>query len=240
MADRLPQRPRVLSAFEREVLMGVACRTASEAGAPSPFRLRPGLIGEVLRFYDDLRRHENEVDTFETRALRVLGPGAEHDRGAERLVRQTRFLVTAFRAFEQRCAEIGAVDEHALRRMLIETASSRPLRHVIVTVRDRAADAYGLWSCDFDLLARVPGLERLDILVTETALAGAWHERLHQLFPGIEDVRMAGDGRRAGPVLLVPATGGVVVHTTRDREEEVSAFARRVKRAARSDAAPAI
>lgn len=236
MADRLPQRPRVLSAFEREVLMGVACRTASEEGAPSPFRLRPGLIGEVLRFYDDLRRHENGVDTFETRAFRVLGPGAEHDRGAERLVRQTRFLVAAFRAFEQRCADIGAVDEHALRRMLIETACSRPMRHVIVTVRDRAAEAYGLWTCDFDLLARVPGLERLDILVTETTLAGAWHERLHRLFPGIDDVRMAGDGRRAGPVLLVPGTDGVV-HTTRDREEEVSAFARRVKRAARSDEA---
>lgn len=239
MADRLPHRPRVLSAFEREVLMGVACRMASEEGAPPPFRLRPGLIAEVLHFYDELRRHENEVATFETRACRVLGAGAEHDRGADRLLRQTRFLVAAFRAFEARCADIRAVDEHSLRHMLIETACSRPVRHVIVTVRDRAAEPYGLWTCDFDLLARVPGLERLDLLVTETALAGAWHERLHQLFPGVEDVRIDGDGGRAEPVLLVPATDGLV-HATRDREEEVSAFARRVKQAARSEGATPI
>ena len=45
----------------------------------------------------------------------MLEPGAADDRGAERLVRQTRFLVSAFRRFEQRRDATGAIDEHALR-----------------------------------------------------------------------------------------------------------------------------
>jgi RecB family exonuclease len=85
----------------------------------------------------------------------------------------------------------------------------------------------------------VPGLERLDVLVTETALAGAWHERLLRLFPGIDDVRTGREGEGTEPVLIVPPSNGIV-HTTRDREEEVAAFARRVKRAARSDPATPI
>jgi RecB family exonuclease len=244
-AARVPV-PRFLNPFEREALLGVACRTAEAGGAPPPFSLRPGLVAEILRFYDDLRRHENDVDAFEARALRILEPGADMDRGAERLVRQTRFLVAAFRAFEAGCVDTGAIDEHRLRDVLLETAAARPWRHVIVTVRDRASDPYGLWNCDFDLLARMPGVQTIDLVVTESCLAGALHERLHRLFPGIEETRWPSDFARSeaaepppAPLLVVPPKAGLA-HVSRDREEEVGDFARRVRRVARRPGAPAL
>jgi RecB family exonuclease len=236
-ADRLPARPRLLDPFEREALLGVACQAAVEAGVTRPFNLRPGLVAEILRFYDELRRHENDVATFETRALRVLEPGAEIDRGAERLVRQTRFLVAAFRGFEEACAATGALDEHRLRELVRSTVAPRPWRHVVVTVRDRAADPHGLWNCDLDLLARVPGLERLDIVITESCLAGAVHERMLRLFPGIDEHRWVQEGPRREPLLVVPPQTGVA-HVSRDREEEIADFARRVRAAARRPDSP--
>jgi len=112
-------------------------------GAEPPFRLRPGLIAEILRFYDTLRRHRRDVDTFARLALGMLEPGADIDRGAERLVRQTRFLVAAFRAFEARAAALGWVDEHVMRRAAVEQAAARPWRQVIVAVGDRSRDSHG-------------------------------------------------------------------------------------------------
>jgi RecB family exonuclease len=239
LADRLPIRPRVLDPFEREALLGAACNAAMADGMIPPFRLRPGLVAEVLKFYDDLRRHENDVASFETRALRVLEPGAEIDRGAERLVHQTRFLVHAFQLFEKACEATGAYDEHRLRDLLRHTGAERPWRHVIVTVRDRAADPHGLWNCDLDLLARLPGLTRLDFVVTDTCLAGTLHERMHRLFPGVEEMRWAADEPRTEPMLIVPARTGVA-HVSRDREEEVTDFARRVRATARRPDAPSL
>jgi len=239
LANRLSDRPRMLNAFEREALMGVACRAAAEGGHAPPFHLRPGLVAEILAFYDDLRRHENDVDTFERKALEVLEPGADADRGAERLVRQTRFLAAAFRIFESRCAADAALDEHALRARLTTTPAPVPWRHAVVTVRDRASDPHGLWNCDFDLLARLPGLERIDVVVTETCLAGALHERIHQLFPGIEEQRFRG---LAPTVPGLPTVDAKAWHhrgqTPRDREEEVADFAVRVRHLAQQDDAP--
>jgi RecB family exonuclease len=245
LASRLADRPRILNGFERETLLGAACRAAEAAGTPAPFRLRPALIAEILAFYDDLRRHEQDVGGFERKALDALEPGAESDRGAERLVRQTRFLVAAFRELEARCAAAGAVDEHALRERLRQTASPRPWKHLVITVRDRATDPDGLWNCDFDLAARMPGLERIDLVVTDTSLAGALHERLHGLFPGIEEHRWPVDDAQGGPdgcgrqepaLLLPPRTG--IAHAARDREEEVAEFAWRVRGSANEAAAP--
>ncbi len=230
LASRLRERPRLLNPFEREALLSAACRVAADTGAAPPFRLRPGLVAEILGFYDDLRRHENEIETFERRALDVLEPGADVDRGAERLVRQTRFLVTAFRAFEERRAATGALDEHALRSLLRTVPPETSWRHVVVTVRDRASDPHGLWNCDFDLLACVPGLERIDLVVTEACLAGAPHERLHRLFPGIEEYRWPGEEPRAAPSVVVPDPTRFA-HVFRDREEEVAHFAVRVRTA---------
>jgi RecB family exonuclease len=231
LAERLAEpRPRLTDA-EREALLGVACRAAHEGGDEAPFRLRPGLIAEILRFYDALQRNQKDVATFERLALGALEPGAAIDRGAARLVRQTRFLVAAFRRFEQLCAESGGVDEHGLRAALTSTDTARPWRHVVLTVGDRSRDPHGLWPVDWDLLARVPGLQRLDVVVTNRTLAGAFHERIHQLLPGIEETHV--EAAVSAPVLLVPHGEGVA-RLARDREEEVAGFARWVKQSART------
>jgi RecB family exonuclease len=235
LGERLSGERRMLTGHEREVLLGVACRAARDGGCEPPFRLRPALIAEILTFYDELRRRQNLVDDFERRALSQLEPGASDDRGAERLVRQTRFLAAAFREFEQRSAAHGS-DEHQLRARLIAHAADRPYRHVVLTVTDAAFDAHGLFSAEWDLLARLPGLDRLDVVVTDTMIAGALHERLHHMLPGIEEVRFEIEPG-APPMLVAPGdVPGEAVHRARDREEEIASFARRVKAAARSKA----
>jgi RecB family exonuclease len=166
----------------------------------------------------------------------TLEPGASYDRGAERLVRQTRFLAAAFREFERRSLEAGT-DEHGLRERLRTTAAARPFRHVVVTAGDRAFDSHGLPPAFWDTLARLPGLRRLDVVVTENILAGALHERLHQVLPGIEEVHVERRAPAREPWLDVPSSSSVV-HVARDREDEVAAFARRVKPLARQEQVP--
>ncbi|MSO29467.1 MAG: hypothetical protein EXQ48_00800 [Acidobacteria bacterium] len=243
LAERVPHDAPMLTAAEREALLGVACRTAIAEGAEPPFRLRPGLVAEILRFYDTLHRNQKDVDTFERLALGMLEPGAAGDRGAERLVRQTRFLVSAFRHLERQCADLGALDEHTVRRHLRDTTAPRPWRHVIVAVGDRSLDPNGLFRADWDLLARVPGLERLDVVATDNTVAGAFHERIRDLLPGIEEIRFE-SGAPAAPVLLAAPTprsgeAGLIAsqaltQTARDREEEVAGFARWVRHAVRA------
>jgi RecB family exonuclease len=231
LAERLDARRRMLTGAEREALLGSACRAVREAGHEPPFEIRPALIAEILRFYDELRLRRNSVDDFERRALSLLEPGASIDRGAGRLVGQTRFLAAAFREFERQVGEHGE-DEHARRERIAITPASRPYRHVVLAVTDAAFDPYGLFPADWDLLTRVPHLERLDAIVTDTMLAGALHERIHQVLPGIEEVPFAANEPARSPVLLV--SGGERIQRARDREEEVASFARRVKAAARS------
>jgi RecB family exonuclease len=218
---------------EREALLAVACREAIDAGADPPFRVRPGLVAAMLEFFDSLKRHQKSVDDFERLTMGRLDSGAAGDRGAERLIRQTRFFAAAFREFERRCAASGGVDEHAMRAQLLVSQPAHPWRHVIVAVRDRAGDRYGLHPVDWDLLARIAGLERLDVVVTDTTLAGAFHERIHQWLPGIEEVRWepaTGSGQRAAAHL----------HVARDREEEVAGFARWVRAEAGETGSPAL
>jgi RecB family exonuclease len=234
LAERLDIHQAVLSDTEREALAMVACRAARDAGHEPPFRLRPGLVAEALRFYDALGRYQKDITTFERLALGLLEPGAADDRGAERLVRQTRFLAAAFRELEARQTEAGA-DEHVLRARLLTSPAPRPYRHVVVAVGDRSGDRYGLWPADWDLLARLPALAQLDVVVTDTALAGDLHERLHHLLPGIDEMREGDAEDVSRPVLQVPA-GGALVLVARDREEEVAGFARRVKAAVRRGA----
>jgi RecB family exonuclease len=234
LTTRLGERldPRAApTPHEREVLLGLSCRAAREKGIEPPFRLRPGLIAEILRLYDELRRRRNGIDDFERRTLGLLAPGAATDRGAERLVRQTAFLVAAFREFERRALECGE-DEHHLRARLIAEPAGHPVRHIVLGVTDEAFDPYGLRAADWDLLTRLPGLERLDAVVTESMLAGALHERMHHLLPGVEEIRQEPPADRRMPALVIPPGGGSV-HVARDREEEVAHFARRVKAAVR-------
>ena len=230
-AERLDSRRQVLTGAEREALLGSACRATREAGFDPPFEIRPGLISEILRFYDELRLRRNSVDDFERRALYLLEPGASTDRGAERLVTQTRFLAAAFRAFERQVDEHGS-DEHDRREWIATTPASRPYRHVVLAVSDAAFDPFGLYPADWDLLTRVPKLERLDAVVTDTMLAGALHERIHQVLPGIEEVRIASTSPPRLPLLLTTADDEPI-QRARDREEEVAGFARRVKAAVR-------
>ena len=67
LGQRLPLDRPVLSDAEREVLLGVACRTAREAGCDPPFRLRPALVSEMLQ------------------AVRHAAPESEGSRHFERL-----------------------------------------------------------------------------------------------------------------------------------------------------------
>ncbi len=234
LRERLPGAPPALSAFDREVLLRRAARAAHVAGAEPPFNLRAGLVREILALYDALRRHHRSVADFERLMTGTLEPVADIDRGAARLLAQTRFLAATFVEFERQIGD--AVDEHRVRALAI--ASGTPLfRKVIVTVADQAADAHGLWTADFDLLARLPGLEAVDVVATEALLESGFHQRLHEsLLPGIEDARSASPARPL-PVLLVPdadptdaSYGEARPFVCRDREEELAACARAAAR----------
>jgi RecB family exonuclease len=232
MHERLPDAPAMLSGFSREVLLRRAARDASAAGAEPPFQLRPGLIVEILALYDELRRRHKTVADFERLLIAALEPSADHDRGAARLLQQTVFLVSAFTRFEAAVGATSLLDEHALRlRALQSTSAPRPVfRHIIITVADQAADRRGLWTADFDLLARLPGLETIEVIATEAVLGTGFHQRLHDLMPGIVEVR--GEAPAAPPILVTPHRD-VRPFVCRDREEELAEFARAIKSEAR-------
>ncbi|MBE3071875.1 MAG: hypothetical protein IMZ67_02770, partial [Acidobacteria bacterium] len=227
MHERLPAAPPLLSPLEREVLAHAAAREAIGEGFEPPFKLRAGLVSELLAFHDDLRRQRRTVDAFERLMTQELEPRAAIDRGAERLLRQTRFLAATFRAYERRRAAAGGLDEHALRDLLLLSNDPGAYRHVVVTVGDCASDETGLFAADFDLLTRIAGLETLDVVATEESLAAGLAERLLELLPGIEEVIWSGGSPAAGPAVRA-------FFTSRDREEELADVARRL-RAARGD-----
>ena len=186
----------------------------------------------MLGFYDTLRRRDVSIDSFERLLSSDLERDAAVDRGAERLLRQTQFLAAAFRGYEARLAATGSVDEHALRDRLLRAEPARPLRHVVVTVGDRTGDAAGLWPCDFDLLARLPLLERVDLVATHATLGAGFLDRLQKLMPGFEEAEMPGVGmliEESGQPVIVGATDGPPFTVSRDREEELSAVARMLK-----------
>ena len=216
--------PPLLSEFEREVLVRRAARLASESGAPAPFRLRAGLIVEILALYDELRRRGRTVDDFERLMTGSLEPSADSDRGAERMLRQTRFLVAVFRELERRIARHRPHRRaRPARAAARRHAARQPLpRASIVTVGDQAGDAARALAAPTTICWRAsPGLERIDVLATEQVLAAGLHQRLHDTFPGLEEERVdaavlgAGArraraaGRSAGrPLVRVARPGG--------------------------------
>ncbi len=222
-----------LTAIEREVILAAAAREAIAGGARPPFSLRAGLVAEMLALYDALGRQERSLDAFERIVVGELEPRASADRGAERLLEQTRFLVATFRAFERRVTGSGALDEHALRRRLLDPASRPGFSHIVVTVGDRAADASGgLFAADVDMMMRLPGVEAIDIVSTRSMLVSGLHERLDGLIPELELVEA--EEVPATPRLVAPAGDATRLHfTSRDREEELRAIARQIKAAAR-------
>ncbi len=230
LGRRLARPPRLLSQLEREVLFRAAADVASAAGRQPPFQLRPGLVAEMVRFYDQLRRQGQGVARFERLLSDTLS--GDRDRGAERLLRQTRFLAAAFLEYERRLAAAGLFDEHALRARLIDGPADAPLARAVVAVSDWIGDSHGLFAEDYDLLARVPGLVELDIVATERCLRAGFHERVHHWLPDIEEIETASLGCPTSPIpqLLVPdAEPGRVAFIRRDREEELIAVARAIK-----------
>ncbi len=257
---RLPHPPRRLSPLERDVMAQAAARASAAGVSGLSFQLRPGLIAEMLRFYDQLRRQSQQVKRFEELIEEALGSD-DVDRATQRMRTQTRFLADAFRDYERRVRESEGCDEHTLRERLIAEAAADPIRHVIVTIPDWIADAEGLYQADFDLLTRIPGLESLDIVSTERVLSSGFHERLHNWWPGLEEIDLAGlkpaphapaawrrasdrlaqGFRPAKPVLVTPpgAPPDQPWWTLRDREEELVAVARQLKAdRRRGDAVP--
>lgn len=231
LASRLRPMPRLLTGFEREVMLAAAARAAADAGTPPPFHVRPGLIAEMMALYDHVHRLGRTVDDFERNFELELEKGIDVDRGAERLLQQTRFLVAAFRDYAARVEASGALDEALLRQRLLAGPVAQPLAHAIVALADRVADPDGLWPADFDLLTRLDGLLTIDIVCTEGALASGLLERLRAALPGIDErqVSVAADL----PTLEAPQPAGdrqaTHVFISRDREEELAAVARRLK-----------
>ena len=173
----------------------------------------------MLRFYDQLRRQSQQVERFEELIDEALGRD-DVDRAAARMRTQTRFLAEAFREYERRVRDSGGCDEHTLRERLMAEPASIPVRHVIVTVPDWIADADGLYSADFDLLTRMPGLEALDIVSTERVLGSGFHERLHNWWPGLEESEAGARASRSRPTsrhAAGRAAGGAVVDAARSR-----------------------
>jgi RecB family exonuclease len=228
---RLPDPPLRLSAFERDVIAQASARHALAGNPDLPFRLRPGLVAEILRFYDLLRRQSQRVQRFEELIEQQLAGRTDTDAGARRMLQQTRFLADTFREYDRRAGHANAVDEHMLRERLMAVAAPEPIQHAIVAVPDWIADPDGLYVADFDLLTRIPGLEALDIVATETMLGSGFHERLHTWLPGVEEIPMGGGPARVRPTLMTPADpAGVWWFTRRDREEELISIARQIKR----------
>jgi RecB family exonuclease len=228
----LPRPLPCVDAFEREVLLHAASRAAIADGFTPPFTLRPGLMAEMLDFYDGVRRHGRTVADFARVAVSALERDADTDRGAVRMLEQTHFLVAAFRRYDALLADRGLLDEHGLTAAVIAAPSS-PFAHVVVAVGDRAGDAAGLWPSDFDLLTRVAGVSRLEIVATNAVLGAGLLDRLHRWLPEHEEMSVAPFDAPAAPRLLAPADGDAEFWMARDREEELAGIVRQVKRAHR-------
>ena len=264
LAARAVDPPALLPALDRDVLMEAAAHAAITDGATPPFHLRSALVGEMVALYDAIRRQRQTVAGFERLVLEPLAAEAESDAdaGAERMLRQSRFLAAAFAGYERRRDALGAADEHTFRQWLPEATLARPYRTLLVAVADHPRDPNGLWSADFDVIARLPGLADVHVVATEGLLASGWLERLDQVLPGIEtepalDLRKTGpptaalDEQAAArfdvPRLLVPAApasaGGqpgadaAPYFASRDREEELRDVVRRIRAVHRDEAA---
>ena len=220
----------MLSPVERLVCGRAAAAEALASGVEPPFKLRPGLVAEFVALYDEIRRRLQAVDAFERLLVSELEPSAELDRGARRMLRQTRFLVAMFRAYERRVSSTGRFDEHGLRALVLDRGLQRPLHHVAVTVGDRAGGPDGLWSGDFDLLARLPDLTRIDLVATASMLDAGFRERLHDLLPGIEETRVEPSAAVTVRLVTPDEPSGHRYFTFRDREEELLSVIRQVKR----------
>ena len=236
MHGALAGAPALVDPIEREAMLHAAAMDAREAGNTPPFEIRAGIVAGMLRFYDELRRRDCDLLKFERRIQAELSHDAE-DRGAQRVARQTAFLAASFHRYEQKLISSGLLDEHTLAARL-RTHLPAVCSHIVVTVGDQTTEPGGLWPSDYRLLAEAPGIDRVDIVATDRVLAAGLFDELQKQLPGFEDVRL---GEREGlPQLLVPppAPGdreSPAVWTYRDREEELNAAVRGMRRLADGD-----
>lgn len=246
---RLPGARRRLSPLERHALAQAAAAAAArasdsgEGGRTVPFSLRPGLVVEMFRFYDQLRRQSRRLDRFQTLIEEALGGGESGERGTDRALAQTRLLVAVFQEYEQRVQASDGCDEHGLRDRLMQEPLDSPPTDIIVTVADWIAEPDGLFISDFDLLARMPKVERIDLVCTEQLLGSGFHERVHDWWPGLEEVdastMLDGCASPARPVLEIPVDQpDRLWFTVRDRQEELTMVAQRVKARRRREEPP--
>src|SRR5690349_15813259 len=168
--------------------MGASARQASRVHRP-PFLLGPGLVAEMLRFHDQVASLGRDPSTWLEEAALRLEDEAPTDRGAERLLLQTRFLREACRIFDARVEALDGVDERALHAALRRSARAWCPSHVIVSVADHHADPNGLWPVDLELLADAPGLRRLDIVATRRVGEDLF-ARLRHLWADAVEVRV--------------------------------------------------
>jgi RecB family exonuclease len=229
--DLLPDAPPRLSRLEREVLFERAAVETSRRPrlGETPFHIRPGLVAAMLDFYDELRRRQRTVRRFVHALFDELRVERGTDRGSESLIHQTCFLGLACLAYERRVAGSGALDEHGLRDRLLARRDPGPFDHVVVAVADRPSDPRGLWPADFDLLGRLPGIARLDVVVTDEIHDAGFRDRLERELPGIEEVRQ--EAASTAPAIVRPADpdGRALAFVSRDREEELRDVARAIR-----------
>jgi RecB family exonuclease len=232
--EALPGAPRMLTRVERERLLERAARrTAARARMPGPpFQIRPGLVSGMLDLYDELRRRQRTVRRFARFLFDQLRVERGTDRGSEGLVHQTCFLGFTFLDYERGVVSCGALDEPGLRRRLLTGPSALPYDHVVVAVADHPSDPRGLWPADFDLLGRLAGLSRLDVVVTDETHDAGFRERAEQELPGILDVRRGGASRGAAVLIRPAGRADARCFISRDREEELRDVARRIRRRA--------
>ena len=214
-----------LSPLTLEVLMGASARQAARVHRP-PFLLRPGLVAEMLRLRDQVARLGHDPSAFLEDAAARLEDEAASDRGAQRLLLQTRFLREACKIFGARVAALDGLDEHALRQTLRHSNRAWCPRHLIVSVGDHHADAHGLWPVDLELLSRASGLRRLDVVATRR-IGDDLFARLRRLWPDAATVRAP--ALRPHTTRLETTSADRRWIGCRDRDEEVLSYARRVK-----------
>ena len=177
----------------------------------------------MLRFYDQLRRQGQQVVRFEELLEDMLRRDAEFDRGAERMLQQTRLLAATFRAYERRVAASGGCDEHALRERLIVDSSSSPARAVVIAVAGQLPIPRRCRR--FRLPTRMPGWGR-SIWSSPSACCIGFHQRIRDWLPPAEI-----DWNRPArllPTLSVPTATQIGNGFERDREG-LTGIARRLK-----------
>lgn len=240
LAAALRPAARWLGRLERMVVLERAARDtlARRRDVTPPFDLRPGLVDAMLEFHDEIARRHRRVRTFARAVFDELRVERGTDRGSDSLINQTRFLGFTFLAYQRHVRVDDGVDEHELKRRLLEEQPVLPFDEVIVAVADHPADPRGLWPSDFDLIGRLRHLSAVHVVMTDEAHDAGFRERVEHELPGIEEVR-APDVARA-PVLVTVASddtgdAGVPIAISRDREEELRTVARHIRARATDD-----